>query len=124
MKYFNEAMETMGRMDLNALIDERTRYTVRYAAEHSPFYRRWFQDNDVDVDSIRVHEDLKKLPIVSGQTIRDNQPPRTEDFRFKSVEWQDVFTIHETSGTSGTPKSFFLTYDDWKRYADKRVRRL
>ncbi|HTY92124.1 MAG TPA: coenzyme F390 synthetase [Methanocella sp.] len=122
MAYFNEPVETMGRTELNALIDERTRYTVRYAAERSPFYRQWFRDNGVDVSSIRTHEDLLRLPIVSGQTIRNNQPPATEDFRFRSTDWRDIFTIHETSGTSGTPKSFFLTYDDWKRYAEKYAR--
>jgi coenzyme F390 synthetase len=122
MAYFNERIETMGRPELNALIDERTRYTVRYAAERSPFYRRWFKDNGVDVDGIRTHEDLAKLPIISGQTIRQSQPPLTPDFLFKSVDWPDVFTIHETSGTSGTPKSFFLTYEDWQRYAEKYAR--
>jgi coenzyme F390 synthetase len=122
MAYFNEAMETLGRKELNALVEERIRYTVRYAEENSPFYSRWFRENGVDVNSIRTHEDLSKLPIVSGQTIRENQPPLTENFRFKSVGWPDVFTIHETSGTSGTPKSFFLTYDDWNRYAEKYAR--
>ncbi|OPY37007.1 MAG: hypothetical protein A4E35_01467 [Methanoregula sp. PtaU1.Bin051] len=37
--YHDPAVETMDRADLDALIDERVRYTVRYADEHSPFYR-------------------------------------------------------------------------------------
>ena len=41
---------------------------------------------------------------------------------FRSAGWEDVFTIHETSGTSGTPKSFFLTWEDWERYAEKYAR--
>lgn len=122
MAYFNEPMETMGRTELDALIDERIQYTVRYAEDHSPFYSQWFRENGVDARSIRTHEDLAKLPIISGRTIRDSQPPVTENFRFKSVGWPDVFTIHETSGTSGTPKSFFLTYQDWQRYAEKYAR--
>jgi len=122
MAFFNAPVETMERAELNALIDERTRYTIRYAAVHSPFYRRWFKDNGVEIRSIRSHEDLLKLPIVSGQTIRENQPPLTDDFQFRSADWPDIFTVHETSGTSGMPKSFFLTYDDWKRYAEKYAR--
>ena len=46
----------------------------------------------------------------------------TEEFEFKSTSWENVFTIHETSGTSGVPKSFFLTWDDWQRYAEKYAR--
>ncbi|MDD4483860.1 MAG: coenzyme F390 synthetase, partial [Methanoregula sp.] len=44
------------------------------------------------------------------------------DFSFLSADWQDIFSIQETSGTSGNPKSFFLTWEDWKRYAEKYAR--
>ena len=36
--------------------------------------------------------------------------------------WPEIYTVHETSGTSGNPKSFFLTWGDWNRYADKYAR--
>jgi coenzyme F390 synthetase len=120
--YHNPGIETMDRNGLDSLIDERVRYTVQYAHEHSPFYRHWFNKNGIDPADIRVHEDLLQLPIVSGHTIREHQPPSTPDFHFLSTGWGDVFTIQETSGTSGTPKSFFLTWDDWKRYAEKYAR--
>jgi coenzyme F390 synthetase len=120
--YYNPEIETMDRDSLDSLIDERVRYTVRHAYEHSPFYRHWFRQNGIDLGEIRVHEDLLQLPIVSGRTIRENQPPNTRDFRFLSARPGDIFTIQETSGTSGTPKSFFLTWDDWKRYAGKYAR--
>jgi coenzyme F390 synthetase len=121
-KYHNPGIETTDRDSLDSLIDDRVRYTVRYADEHSPFYRHWFKQNGIDPKDIRVHEDLLQLPIVSGRTIREHQPPGTPGFQFLSTGWGDVFTIQETSGTSGTPKSFFLTWDDWKRYAEKYAR--
>ena len=120
--YHDPEIETMDRGSLDALIDERVRYTIRYANEHSPFYRHWFRENDINPEEIRVHEDLLHLPIVSGRTIREHQPPATPGFGFLSTDWKNVFTIQETSGTSGTPKSFFLTWDDWKRYAEKYAR--
>ena len=121
-QYFREKMETMPRDELDSLVDERISYTVKYAYENSPFYRKWFDKNDVKPKDVREHEDLRELPIISGKTVRENQPPETDGFEFKSADWKDVFTIHETSGTSGTPKSFFLTWDDWKRYAEKYAR--
>jgi coenzyme F390 synthetase len=121
-RYYNEAIETADRAALDAVIDERVRYTVRYAFERSPFYRSWFRDNGIDPASVKNHEDLLNLPIISGKTIRANQPPETADFFFRSADWEEVFTVHETSGTSGTPKAFLLTWQDWERYAEKYAR--
>jgi len=120
--FFNEAVERLSREELDAVIDERVRYTVRYAAEKSPFYQSWFRDHGIDTASITTHEDLLGLPVISGKTIREHQPPVTPEFMFRSVAWEKIFTIHETSGTTGTPKSFFLTWDDWLRYAEKYAR--
>lgn len=120
--YFSEDIETMDRGDLDALIDERVRYTVKYAAEHSPFYRHWFRENKIQPGEIRVHEDLRHLPVISGKMIREHQPPVTPEFEFLSTDWSTIFSIQETSGTSGAPKGFFLTWDDWKRYAEKYAR--
>jgi coenzyme F390 synthetase len=121
-RYYREALETADRDALDAIIDERVRHTVRYASEHSPFYRSWFREHGIDPASVREHEDLLTLPVISGKTIRANQPPVKEEFLFRSVDWKDVFTVHETSGTSGTPKAFFLTWEDWERYAEKYAR--
>ncbi len=66
----------MERGELDALIEERVRYTVKYAAENSPFYRKWFERQGVNPAEIKTHEDLLDLPVISGKTIRENQPPR------------------------------------------------
>jgi len=120
--YFREEIETMARDELDTLVDERIRYTVNFAADHSPFYRKWFHDNQINPADIQSHEDLRELPIISGKTVREKQPPETSKYEFKCIDWDQVYTIHETSGTSGTPKSFFLTWDDWNRYAEKYAR--
>jgi len=101
----------MNRGDLDSLIEERIHYTVKYAFEHSPFYKKWFQEHGINPSDIHTHEDLRELPVISGRTIRENQPPESPDFQFKSVSWEEVFTLHETTRTSGTPKAFFLTWD-------------
>ncbi|MBT8507648.1 coenzyme F390 synthetase [Methanomicrobiaceae archaeon CYW5] len=122
MRYYNPDIETMPREDLDALIDERVRYTVAYAAANSPFYRKWFDDNRINPADVREHENLLDLPVISGATIRENQPPVADRYLFKSAPCEDIFTIHETSGTSGTPKAFFLMWNDWQRYAAKYAR--
>ena len=120
--FFNERIETMSKDDLDALIEERIQYTVKYASENSPFYRKWFREHRINPSDVRTHEDLRELPIISGKTIRENQPPESAEFEFRSIDWREIFTLHETSGTSGTPKAFFLTWKDWERYAEKYAR--
>lgn len=120
--YYNTEIETLPRDELDALIDERVAYTVSYAAEHSPFYRDWFLAHRIKPEEVTTHEDLQSLPVISGKTVRENQPPGTPGFRFHSAPMEDIFTIHETSGTSGVPKSFFLTWEEWQRYAEKYAR--
>ncbi len=119
MTFYREEIETMPRDDLDALIDERIKYTVKYAVDNSSFYRKWFKEHRINPGDISDHEDLRELPIISGKVMREKQPPETEDFEFKCMDWNDIYTIHETSGTSGMPKSFFLTCEDWNRYAEK-----
>jgi len=120
--FFNEEIETMNREKLDSIVEDRILYTVNYANENSPFYRMWFRKNRINPKEIRTHTDLLNLPIVNGKTIRKNQPPISQDFQFKSIDWSEVFTIHETSGTSGSPKTFFLAWNDWERYAEKYAR--
>lgn len=122
MSYFNDEIETMSRKDIDALVEERIKHTVEYAYKYSPFYRKWFKENRINTSDIKSHEDLRELPIITSKTLREKQPPETENFEFKCVDWDDIYTIHETSGTSGMPKSFFLTWDDWNRYAEKYAR--
>ncbi len=122
MRYFNGEIEMMDRDDLDALVEERIKYTIEYAYKYSPFYRKWFKENQINTSDIKSHEDLRELPIITSKTLRKKQPPETENFEFKCMDWKDIYTIHETSGTSGVPKSFFLTWDDWNRYAEKYAR--
>lgn len=121
-RYFNTEMETMPRKDIDNVIEQRIQYTVSYAEKNSPFYKSWLKKHNITSKNIKTHEDLRELPIISSETIRKNQPPQTEEFEFKSSIDSDIFTIHETSGTSGNPKSFFLTWEDWERYAEKYAR--
>ena len=62
--YYSPEVETLERCDLDALIDERVRYTVQYAAGYSPFYRNWFRENNINPEEIREHEDLLSLPEI------------------------------------------------------------
>ncbi len=118
MPIWNPAAETMSRANLDQLIRERLRYTVRYAYENSPFYHETFRARKVYPNDIRDVRDLRKLPIVTKKDVVANQPPTTQEFRFFSAPQQEMASRHATSGSRGTPKWTACSYDDWKASAE------
>jgi len=54
-------------------------------------------------DEICEHEGLLALPVVSGHTLREHQPPTIPEFESIFTDWTNLFSIQETSGTSGMP---------------------
>ena len=56
--FSNPDVECLPPGDLEVLIEERVRYTVRYAADHSPFYRNWFQAHGISAAEIKSPEQL------------------------------------------------------------------
>ncbi len=56
ISYFNEDIETLPRDELDELVDERIRYTVKYAYDNSPYYRKWFNTNGVNYRDVHNHE--------------------------------------------------------------------
>lgn len=64
MMFFNEKIEIMQQDELDSLIEEPMRYTVKYASENSPFQK-------VVQDYYDFHECIKNSspladPILSG----------------------------------------------------------
>ena len=79
--YYREDIETMPRKELDANVDERIQYTVKYAYENSPFYRKWFDQTGVNPSDVHDHEDLRELPIISGSVIREKTASRDKGVR-------------------------------------------
>ena len=44
--FFNKTIETMNRKELDALVENRIRYTIKYANANSPFYKKWFRKHN------------------------------------------------------------------------------
>lgn len=114
-----EGTHTM-EADHTTLTQTRLQYTVEYAYEHSPFYRELLQANGLTPTDIQTTDDLTQLPVVDATDIQTNQPPVTDQFRFKSTDAQIRRPFH-TSGTTGHPKTIFKSHDEMDRiYEDVR----
>ena len=95
--------------EIKAFQEERLMETLAYLAVRSPFYKRMFEENRIDVKSIHTLEDLRQLPTTGKQ---DLQRYNADFICVPSVELVDYVT---TSGTLGEPVTFALTERDLQR---------
>ncbi len=97
--------------EIKAFQEERLRETLSYVAEHSAFYKRMFNEHNIDVSQINTIEDLQKLPTTSKQDLQFYN----DDFLCAAPV--DVIDYVTTSGTLGNPVTFALTENDLQRLA-------
>jgi len=86
-------------------------WTVRHACEGSPFYRERLDAAGIGPDDIRTLDDLRKLPLTTGDDLRTDYP-----FPLRSVPFEQIVRIHSSSGTTGKRKILCYTQkdvDDW-----------
>lgn len=90
--------ETMPRAEIEALQLERLQETVRRVYEKVQPYRKKMDAAGVKPDDIRTLSDLKRLPFITKQDMRDNYP-----FGLFAVPKDELVRIHASSGTTGKP---------------------
>lgn len=89
--------------------DELLQKAIAYAASHSPFYRDWFAEHGVALESIRTEADLCRLPTVSKNDLFAGND------RFLCVPRTEIREYVTTSGTLGDPVWIGLTENDLQR---------
>lgn len=99
MKEFNN-LDYSNFEKLQQYQNERLKEFVEYAFKNSPFYREFYKD--IDIAQVKTVEDLKKLPVLQKEVVRQNI--------------SSLYTISpkgaQVSNTSGTTgKSMKFLYD-------------
>ena len=89
----------------------RLQEDIEYIYNNSPFYKRLFDNNGIEVSSIKNIEDLQKIPV----TTKDMLQQHNEDFI--AVDKSKIIDYITTSGTSGEPVNFVLSDEDLDRLA-------
>ncbi|MCK5604046.1 phenylacetate--CoA ligase family protein [Candidatus Pacearchaeota archaeon] len=74
------------------------RSLIQHAATNVPYYRNVFTDLGIKPQDFHGIEDLRRLPILEKQTMRENP----ESFVDESLDKRQLIIGH-TSGTTGTP---------------------
>ncbi len=107
----NRDLHYQSAAEIKKFQEARLKETLEYLAEYSPFYKRMFAENHIDIKDIRTLEDLTKLPTTNKNDLQSNNAD------FLCVKSADVIDYVTTSGTLGEPVTFALTENDLQRLA-------
>lgn len=94
---------------IKAFQEARLCEALAYLQEHSAFYKRMFESNNIDITTIKSIEDLTRIPTTSKQDLQSHNAD------FLCVDPIDVIDYVTTSGTLGEPVTFALTESDLQR---------
>ncbi|RLA97912.1 MAG: phenylacetate--CoA ligase family protein [Deltaproteobacteria bacterium] len=105
------------KQELDEIQLEGLKWTVHHAYNGSEFYRKRLDDAGVRPDDIKSLDDIKRLPFVTADDLRQGYP-----WPLRSVPFKDIVRIHASSGTTGKRKVMVYTRKDIDDWADMFAR--
>lgn len=104
-------IEKKSLAEIKAFQEEKLKTLLTYLSENSPFYQRFFMENNIKISEIKTLEDLQKIPF----TTKEHLQKYNNDFC--CVPRSEIVDYVTTSGTLGEPVTFGLTDKDLDRLA-------
>lgn len=96
---------------ISAMQNQKLAEMLQYINTHSPYYKRLFQTNRINVSAIQSVKDLALLPVTHKEDLQQSN----EDFL--CVGKEKIIEYTSTSGTLGSPVTIALTENDLQRLA-------
>ena len=109
-------MERQSAEEIKAYQEELLRRQLQYLRVHSPYYKRLFEEQQIDIANIKSLADLRQIPT----TRKDDIQAHNADFF--AVDRKAIIDYCSTSGTLGKPVTFGLTEADLERLAYNEMR--
>src|SRR5690554_4543790 len=104
-------IEKASTQDIKTFQEDKLKDLLQYLNTQSPYYKRVFKEQHIDINSIQTLEDLTKIPT----TTKDQLQQYNNDFL--CVPKNKIIDYVTTSGTLGDPVTFALTDNDLDRLA-------
>ena len=104
-------IEYQPRAEIKRFQEDRLAELLAYVNEHSPFYRRMFQEHRIAVAKIKTLKDLRHIPFTTKQDLQ------LYNDDFLCVSRENVIDYITTSGTIGAPATVAMTDADLERLA-------
>ncbi len=112
--YWNPWLETLDPEGLRSIELMNLGKLIRYAKDHSPFYRERYKD--IFPEDIKTLEIARRLPFIDKEDLRKAQEGK-EPFPYGEmvgVDLKEVADFHQTSGTTGRPVYVPESYESWQ----------
>src|SRR5690554_7387712 len=96
-------IEKASAQDIKAFQEEKLRDLLQYLNTHSPYYKRVFKEQHIDINSIQTLEDLTKIPT----TTKDQLQQYNNDFlcvpKNKIIDYVTTRSEEHTSELQSRP---------------------
>ncbi|MEM2933745.1 MAG: phenylacetate--CoA ligase [Methanocellales archaeon] len=119
VEFWEPNVEKLPQKELLELQERRLRYIVRYAYEHSRFYRERFDKAGIEPEDIKKLDDVVKLPFTRKSDLRDTYP-----YGLLCVPLNRIIRFHASSGTTGKPTVVAYTQSDIAEWTASMARAL
>lgn len=96
---------------IKAFQEQKLHDALTYLNEHSPFYKKMFADNDIDINKIIHIEDLESVPFTEKKDLQ------LYNWDFLCCDKSKIVDYVTTSGTLGEPVTFACSEKDLQRLA-------
>ena len=121
-KYWDEALETMPREELERRQLADLQEIVQFAYDHAPYYKRSFDEAGVKPSDIQTLKDIQKFPFIDKKTQRDTQGVGSFLGELCAVPEEDVIFISTSSGSTGVPTMSPFTRQDFDEFQETESR--
>lgn len=109
-KYMDEIKKCYGfnREELKDNALKRINMELPVIVECTPYYKALYQEGNFP-DKVDSLEEFEQIPFVTKQSLREQYP-----FGFLNGSMDQVVRYGESTGTSGSPTSSFMSKKDWE----------
>ncbi|MGK6343110.1 phenylacetate--CoA ligase family protein [Chryseobacterium sp. DT-3] len=108
---FHPAIEKSDLKDIKKFQEHKLQELLMYLQTHSPFYKKLFKENGINISDIRTLEDLQKIPVTTKNDLQEH------NHDFFCIPPDKIVDYSTTSGTLGDPVTFGLSDSDLERLA-------
>ncbi|MGZ3883770.1 MAG: phenylacetate--CoA ligase family protein, partial [Bacteroidia bacterium] len=104
-------IEQQPAADIRRFQEQKLKELLAYVNTHSAFYKKRFQEQDIDILKINTLDDLQQIPVTTKDDLNRH------NFDFICVPKEKIIDYVTSSGTLGDPVTFALTDKDLERLA-------
>lgn len=111
-KFLHSEIETLPRPQLERLQLKRVRWQIKRCYRESEFYREKFKRANVRPSDIRSLNDIRKIPVIRKDELRDEQLRYPPFGRYVLCPQDDWSELHPSTGTTGSPVNTIWSKSD------------